>query len=511
MRTRQNIDIKTLIPLSIMTFYLLRTGADDNVWFTLSILSLNMLCIATIIAFVGNRFVFLLLTVIMTFDFYLRLNSLSLDLGVLGSVLESNRGEALEHIKIISVITYVKITIFSILLFLSFNITLGKVGKSFSLIMLILFSSILITKFYSLHDNKKTTYLNEEYLKTIHHEVWFSFLGLITVIKPISLYYELSLLEGGKSIISSKWENVHTNKVLKDIYIVNIGESVIKNYYPSYNEENGKIKGAEIFNGVISPSVVTYFSVPRILSKSLDVNRHDKGLNVIDLANDAGMKTYWISNQAKIGQYETQVSAIASRAHYQYYKNTSYDKAEPDNILLPEVIKAIREETKKPKVIFIHTMGSHYDFCKRFDEEISLKPSDNKYLECYSKSVAYGVAFIEKLRDLLTMHDKTYKIIYFSDHGLTSVNVPPYLIHGTGSHFSRQAVEVPFIAMSNDPQETKIHSVKYNLRDFSDTFAQWIGISSEQTEQNKSIFNTKYTGKEYDSVLTSEFKIRKID
>lgn len=143
MRTRQNIDIKTLIPLSIMTFYLLRTGVDDNVWFTLSILSLNILFIATIIAFVGNRFVFLLLTVIMTFDFYLRLNSLSLDLGVLGSVLESNRGEAIEHIQSISVITYVKIIIFSILLFLSFNITLGKVGKSFSLIMLILFSSIL--------------------------------------------------------------------------------------------------------------------------------------------------------------------------------------------------------------------------------------------------------------------------------------------------------------------------------------------------------------------------------
>ncbi|WP_237668401.1 hypothetical protein [Vibrio toranzoniae] len=226
---------------------------------------------------------------------------------------------------------------------MSFNITLGKVGKSFPLIMLILFSSILVTKFYSLHDNEKKTYLNEDYLKTIHHEVWFSFLGLITVIKPISLYYELSLLEGGKSVISSKWENVHTNEVLKDIYIVNIGESVIKNYYPLYNEESGKLKGAEIFNGVISPSVVTYFSVPRILSKSLDVNRHDKSLNVIDLANDAGMKTYWISNQAKIGQYETQVSSIANRAHYRYYQNTSYEKAEPDNILLPEVIKAIRE------------------------------------------------------------------------------------------------------------------------------------------------------------------------
>ncbi|MFA0012597.1 sulfatase-like hydrolase/transferase [Vibrio lentus] len=470
-----------------------------------------MLVIATIIAFVGNKFVFLLLTVIMTFEFYLRLNSINLDLGVLGSILESNQGEALEHIKNISLITYVKIIIFSTLVFLSFNITLRKVGKSFSLIMLILFSSILVTKFYSLYDNKKKTYINEEYSKTIHHEVWFSFLGLITVIKPISLYYELSLLDGGKSVIFSKWENVHTNKTSKDIYIVNIGESVIKSYYPSYNEEKGKIKEAEIYNGVISPSVVTYFSIPRILSKSLDVNRHDKNLNVIDLANDAGMKTYWISNQAKIGQYETQVSAIASRAHYQYYKNTSYEKAEPDNILLPEVSKAIREETQRPKVIFIHTMGSHYDFCKRFDEEVSLKTLDNKYLECYSKSVVYGVTFLEKVRDLLAMYDKTYKIIYFSDHGLTSVNAPPYLIHGTGSHFSRQAVEVPFVTMSDDTQETKTHSVKYNLRDFSDTFAQWAGIDSEQTELHKSIFNTEYIGKEYDSVLTSEFKIRKID
>ncbi len=65
--------------------------------------------------------------------------------------------------------------------------------------------------------------------------------------------------------------------------------------------------------------------------------------------------------------------------------------------------------------------------------------------------------------------------------------------------------------MSNDPQETKIHSVKYNLRDFSDTFAQWIGINSAQTDKSKSIFNPKYIGKDYDSVLTSEFKIRKID
>ncbi len=90
-----------------------------------------MLFIATIIEFVGNRFLFLLLTVIMTFDFYLRLNSLSLDLGILGSVLESNRGEALEHMKIIVAIRYVKIIVFFILVFLSFHITLGKVGKSF--------------------------------------------------------------------------------------------------------------------------------------------------------------------------------------------------------------------------------------------------------------------------------------------------------------------------------------------------------------------------------------------
>ncbi|PMH23747.1 PE--lipooligosaccharide phosphorylethanolaminetransferase [Vibrio lentus] len=470
-----------------------------------------MLFIVTIIALVKSKLVLFLIAAVMSFDFFLRINTVSLDLGILGSILDSNVSESLEYLGNINKFIYIKTLLFFYLFFLSLKITIGKINLGFYAIMLLVFSSIIITNLYKSSNISKTKYIHKNYLKTNHHEVWFSFLGLISIVKPLSLYYELSLLEQGKSLIISEWSEVYINKKVKDIYIVNIGESVIKDYFPSYNDNLGRLDRADIFNGVISPSVVTRFSVPRILSKSLDVNRYNNNLNIIDLANDAGMKTYWLSNQAKIGQHETQVTSIANRAHYQYYQNTSYEKAKPDKVLLPEVIKAIRDKTNQPKVIFIHTIGSHYDFCQRFDREILLKKSDNKYLECYSKSVAYGVAFIEEIRELLTMHNKTYKIIYFSDHGLTPVNVPPYLIHGIGSHFSRQAVEVPFIAMSDDPQETKMYSVKYNLRDFSDTFAQWIGISSEQTEQHKSIFNTKYIGKEYDSVLTSEFKIRKID
>ncbi|WP_369126374.1 sulfatase-like hydrolase/transferase, partial [Photobacterium sanguinicancri] len=95
-----------------------------------------------------------------------------------------------------------------------------------------------------------------------------------------------------------------------------------------------------------------------------------------------------MSNQGKISDYDTPITKFAKNANFVKFLNTTYHTSHNDEILLPELKKLVVHRTKKPRIIFLHTIGSHRDFCERSWKQFYKNDlSNNKQINCYKSSI----------------------------------------------------------------------------------------------------------------------------
>ena len=324
-------------------------------------------------------------------------------------------------------------------------------------------------------------------------------------IKMISLIdetFELRALENKP--ISPEWTNVSYKKENYN-YVVIIGESAQKKAFHFYGNKVKTTDKIEDLNGwtlisdPISPATQTRYSVIRLLS----INQHkhiNQNLNIIDLAKQAGMKTYWFSNQGAFGAHDTPVTRLGKRADETSFHNIGFTQTKNDNVLIDDLKQGLADDSRKNKMFFLHTIGSHVDFCQRLEgSNISIfkEDSGNSQIDCYNSSIHQTVEFIKEIQLSLNENNSNYKIIYLSDHGLVDINEPPYKTHGAGHFFKKEAVEVPLIFINNDVSKGKTIERTYYLRDFPHTFAQWTGIKADQIDLSKSILSDQLTQEPY--------------
>src|SRR5690625_5738100 len=75
-----------------------------------------------------------------------------------------------------------------------------------------------------------------------------------------------------------------------------------------------------IFDSVISPHVHTILSLEKMLSlANYDQPKPTENASIIQLANQAGFTTYWISNQRPIGIHESVATNISRAADKKYF------------------------------------------------------------------------------------------------------------------------------------------------------------------------------------------------
>ena len=101
-------------------------------------------------------------------------------------------------------------------------------------------------------------------------------------------------------------------------YILIIGESMRKDYMSLYGFP---LKTTPFLERVKGTVFENYYSAAPNTQPSLQhtLYRAEKGEtvytdNIISLAKKAGVKTYWISNQGKIGEFDTMASRIGQSA-----------------------------------------------------------------------------------------------------------------------------------------------------------------------------------------------------
>ncbi|QTY27214.1 sulfatase-like hydrolase/transferase [Flavobacterium sp. CS20] len=257
-----------------------------------------------------------------------------------------------------------------------------------------------------------------------------------------------------------------------------------------------------LYNNVISSHAHTIGALKDALT--LNSLSTDKDFSIIQLMNQAGFKTFWISNQRPIGQYESLVTLIARSSDKYLTKNTAKDGAITpyDEVLLPEFKKALKDKASK-KFIVLHPLGTHLLYSDRYPEEfkkfVGKSPSNfdhqqaHRRSNAYDNSVLYHDYFLKQVIDEVAKIEHPVYVLYFSDHGDEVYESIDFSGHAEENP-TKSMLEIPFFiwmnkSFKNEFKAQYIPENPYILRDFMHTFSELNGIRFRQFDSTKSIFH----------------------
>ena len=166
----------------------------------------------------------------------------------------------------------------------------------------------------------------------------------------------------------------------------------------------------------ISPTNQTRFSVPLMLSDATvyDFSSFFHSLSLVSKLRGCGYETYWVSNQGHSGELETNISSIGMKADHTYFLNkSSYSQAGYDEKIL-DILDKIKISPDSKQAFFIHLMGSHVEYNRRYPPEHSLL-SGSDIDSQYDNSIYYTDYVLSEIFAKFR-HEKLL-FAYISDHG----------------------------------------------------------------------------------------------
>lgn len=186
------------------------------------------------------------------------------------------------------------------------------------------------------------------------------------------------------------------------------------------------------------PVTVPALSMALYGRNQYDHRRVEDAIHIVDVARAAGYKTYWFSNQEKMGVIDF-VSYSADRE-----KRTG-DTGGPDGQLL-DALKTVPEGENN--FIIIHLMGSHVRYDDRLPTGYPLLATDghDHRTNVYDTTVKYTDEVLREIYEYAKAHLHLRSMIYFSDHGENMERS-----HVDSKHMTYDMVRIPlFIYLSPD-------------------------------------------------------------
>lgn len=341
------------------------------------------------------------------------------------------------------------------------------------------------------------------------------YLGYIEYKEETNRYKQYFSENANSSFLKSvKLKTDKNNETL----IITIGESTtrynlgIYGYSRNTTPNLDKLKDELIiFKDVISPYSNTIPVLEKVLTFGSVQNPELIRMGtIIQLLKAAGYKTYWISNQAPIGQFETRVTMLAKASDFVYYTNvigSEVNSISLDQLILP-VLKNVLNEDVSKKVIFVHLMGTHTRYSNRYPKEFEIfkdKPKTNYLSETsrrvineYDNAVFYNDYIIYNIIKLLKNSNKVnemQQLLYFSDHGEEVFRTMDFYGHSNevGTY---PMYEIPFLYWSNSVLKLSKYKNytdrKYMTDDLIYSVVDVLDIKFEGMKYEKSLFNDSF-------------------
>ena len=257
-------------------------------------------------------------------------------------------------------------------------------------------------------------------------------------------------------------------------------------------------------------------------ANQLNGKEYFSSLSIVDIAKAAGFETFWVTNQVLYGIWDNLVSIIAYSTDHLVTLNKNIGASLKTQRYDEDTISFVREildakKTNKNKLIFVHLMGSHWNYCSRFSKNflkyngplgkgqfgrLAGKKDFAEWINCYDNSVFYNDHVVAGLLKLLLGREGISGFMYFSDHGEEVIELKGH----DPALFTYEMVEIPLIAWFSDPYhtkyKTKISALKKNRKKpfpndlIYDTLIGMMGIETDRYEKQYDLSNDRFSIKE---------------
>lgn len=326
---------------------------------------------------------------------------------------------------------------------------------------------------------------------------------------------ELNLIEANK-----KEEN--------ETYVVVIGESLNKNHMSAYGyfrnttpRLSARLKNTNMvqITDAVSAHTLTMQTLSQVLTEANQDNEKDyfSSFSVLDVLKKAGVKSYWITNQYLYGKWDNLVSVIAHGADSLISINRGVGSGQRtqkyDEVLIPLIKSILSETSKKSRVIFVHLMGSHLNYCERYPKSMNnqfvgelkvgefgklFPETDEHTVNCYDNSVMYNDIVLDSILTVAQNIPGVSSVLYLPDHG---EDVFTGKFHNSGL-FSFDMTQIPMWVWFSDAYlkkyPGKVLNIKRNRKklftnDYAfDTMLDLIGVVSPIYEKRRSLLDSTY-------------------
>jgi len=309
------------------------------------------------------------------------------------------------------------------------------------------------------------------------------------------------------------------------LIVIVVGESCNRNHMSLYGygrETTPRMKARQdilVFDNVVSANSNTLYSVMNFLTEN-NIEHHrplDSCIHIFDVLHSTPYRSYWISNQAPIGLWENGVTNLVQNADVKTFVNVtssssmeSTQTAAYDQRLFAPLQSAIND-TLKHKVVFLHLLGCHTQYNKRYPNDFALfEEKGNKrtrVINSYDNAVYYNDFVVDSVFSMLKayslLHPKVQvSVLYFSDHGENVYDEGDYCGHNYTDKIPRANVEIPFVLWLSPSQKeyldahhcpavSRLHT-PYMIDDLFHTIIDLCSIATPCFDKTKSFINQNF-------------------
>ena len=270
----------------------------------------------------------------------------------------------------------------------------------------------------------------------------------------------------------------------------------------------------QVFDNVVTPRPYTIEALQQVLTFADQENpeRYLTTPSLVSVMEQAGYKTYWITNQQTITKRNTMLTTFSKQADEQFYLNNNREQnaRQYDGDVFAPFAKVLADPAPR-KFIVVHLLGTHMSYQYRYPKDYEhftdrtgapSHVSDDQLptYNSYDNAVLYNDFVVSSLIKRFSATDPNGFLVYLADHGEAVFDAPKPAVLGRNEGAPTSPMyTIPFIVWNSPkwqagaPRDVS-QALKrpYSSSHFIHTWADMAGLRADEFEPSKSLISDTF-------------------